>query len=41
MPYNYIYWMEADGIQITIRKANSIDIPKYEGIIKREYLKDR
>ena len=41
MPYNYIYWMGADGIDITIRKVNSIEIPKYEGIIKREYLKDR
>ena len=41
MPYNYIYLMKEDGIEINIRKANSIDIPKYEGIIKREYIKDR
>lgn len=41
MPYNYIYWMKSDGIQVTIKKVDSLEIPKYEGIIKREYMKDR
>lgn len=41
MPYNYIYEMKRDGLQIEINKATSIEIPKYEGVIKREYMKDR
>ena len=41
MPYNYIYEMKRDGLQIEINKATFIEIPKYEGVIKREYMKDR
>ena len=39
MPGGYIDWMKDDGIQVTITTEEKIEIPKYEGFYKSDYMK--
>ena len=39
MPGGYIDWMKDDGIQVTITTEEKIEIPKYEGVYKSDYMK--
>lgn len=41
MVNSYVDQMVRDGVKVEINKSNNITIPKYEGIIKSEYMKDR
>lgn len=37
----YMETMVNDGVIVEIKKSNSITIPKYEGVLKHEYIKER
>lgn len=37
----YMETMVNDGVIVEIKKSNSITIPKYEGVLKHEYMKER
>lgn len=41
MPNNYVDEMIRDGVKVDIKKWNNLTIPKYDGIIENEYMKDR
>lgn len=37
----YMETMVNDGVIVEIKKSNSITIPKYEGVLKHEYMRER
>lgn len=41
MPNNYVDQMIRDGVKVEIKKWNNLTIPKYDGVIENEYMKDR
>lgn len=41
MPNSYVDQMIQDGVDVTIKKQNSISIKKYDGTFENEYMKDR
>ena len=41
MPNNYVDQMVKDGVEIDIKKSNSLNIKKYDGTFDNEYMKDR
>lgn len=38
---SYVDQMIEDGVSVVVQKSNDITIPKYNGVIKSEYMKDR
>ena len=41
MPNSYVDQMIQDGVDVKIKKQNSISIKKYDGTFENEYMKDR
>ena len=41
MPNSYVDQMIKDGVKVEIKKWNNLTIPKYDGVIENEYMKDR
>lgn len=41
MKNNYVSQMILDGVEVNIIKSNKIEIPKYNGVIESDYMKDR
>ena len=41
MPNSYFDHMIKDGVKVEIKKWNNLTIPKYDGVIENEYMKDR
>ena len=41
MPNNYVDQMIRDGVKVEIKKWNNLTIPKYDGVIENEYMKER
>lgn len=41
MKNNYVSQMIEDGVEVKIVKSNKVEIPKYNGVIESEYMKDR
>ena len=41
IPNNYVYQLIEDGVKVDISKSNNIVIPKYEGVISYEYIRNK
>ena len=35
---SYIYWLKEKGIEVSIKKIDKVEIPKYTGAISAKYM---